>query len=93
MTYNVVLLLSRAWLFCDPIDSSLPIFSVHGIPQQEHWSRLPFPSPGDLSDPGIEPASPAFSVSEGGLSTSVSPGKPYKDQDSKVRPSVGTERL
>ena len=89
MTYNVVLLLSRAWLFCDPIDSSLPIFSVHRIPQQEHWSRLP----GDLSDPGIEPASPAFSVSEGGFSTSMSPGKPYKDRDSKVRPSIGTERL
>ena len=31
--------------------------SVHGIPRQEHWSRLPFPSPGDLPSPGIEPAS------------------------------------
>ncbi|CAI9163934.1 unnamed protein product [Rangifer tarandus platyrhynchus] len=30
-----------------------------GFPRQEHWSRLPFPSPGDLSDPGMEPASPA----------------------------------
>ena len=26
----------------------------------EHWSRLPLPSPGDLLDPGIEPASPAL---------------------------------
>ena len=26
---------------------------------QEHWSGLPFPSTGDLPDPGIEPASPA----------------------------------
>ena len=25
--------------------------------RQEYWSRLPFPSPGDLPDPGIEPAS------------------------------------
>ena len=25
---------------------------------QEYWSGLPFPSPGDLPDPGIEPASP-----------------------------------
>ena len=29
-----------------------------GFPRQEHWSGWPFPSPGDLSDSGIEPASP-----------------------------------
>ena len=29
-----------------------------GIPRQEHWSGLPFPPPGDLPDPGIEPVSP-----------------------------------
>ena len=29
-----------------------------GFPRQEYWSGLPFPSPGDLPDPGIEPASP-----------------------------------
>ena len=28
--------------------------------KQEHWSGLPFPSPGDLPDPGIEPGSAAF---------------------------------
>ena len=28
--------------------------------RQEYWSGLPFPSPGDLSDPGIKPASPAL---------------------------------
>ena len=28
--------------------------------RQEYWSGLPFPSPGDLSDPGIEPRSPAL---------------------------------
>jgi len=28
--------------------------------KQEYWSRLPFPSPGDLPDPGIEPTSPAL---------------------------------
>ena len=31
-----------------------------GFPGQEHWSGLPFPSPGDLLDPGIEPGSPAL---------------------------------
>ena len=28
--------------------------------RQEYWSGLPFPSPGDLPDPGIEPVSPAL---------------------------------
>ena len=31
-----------------------------GFPRQEHWSGLPFPSLGDLPDPGIEPTSPAL---------------------------------
>ena len=31
-----------------------------GFSWQEYWNRLPFPSPGDLPDPGIEPASPAL---------------------------------
>ena len=31
-----------------------------GFPRQEYWSELPFPSPGDLTHPGIEPTSPAF---------------------------------
>ena len=31
-----------------------------GFPRQECWSRLPFPSPGDLPNPGIKPESAAF---------------------------------
>ena len=31
-----------------------------GFPKQEHWSGLPFPSPGDLPDPVIKPVSPAL---------------------------------
>ena len=30
--------------------------------RQESWSGLPFPSPGDLPDPGIEPGSPALQI-------------------------------
>ena len=30
------------------------------FPRQEYWSGLPFPSPGDLPNPGIEPRSPAL---------------------------------
>ena len=31
-----------------------------GFSRQESWSGLPFPSPGDLPEPGIEPGSPAL---------------------------------
>ena len=31
-----------------------------GFSRQEHWSGLPFPSPGDLPNPGVEPGSPAL---------------------------------
>ena len=43
-----------------------------GIPRQEHWSRLRFPSPGDLPKPGIEPASPPLPA---GCLLSEPPGK------------------
>ena len=44
-----------------------------GFPRQEYWSRLPFPPPGDLPNPGIEPGSPAL---QAGALTSEPPGKP-----------------
>ena len=40
-----------------------------GFPRQEYWNWLPFPSPGDLPNPGIEPASPALA---GGFFASAS---------------------
>ena len=40
---------------------------------QEYWSGLPFPSPGDLPNPGIEPGSLAFQAD---ALTSEPPGKP-----------------
>ena len=45
---------------CHPMDYSPPGSSIHGIFQAKYWSGLPFPSPGDLPDPGIESRSPAF---------------------------------
>ena len=47
-----------------------------GFFRQEYWGRLPFPSPGDLPNPGIEPGSPALLVdslpseTQGGFITS-----------------------
>ena len=44
-----------------------------GFSRQEYWSGLPFPSPGDLPDPGIKPRSPAFQAD---ALISEAPGKP-----------------
>ena len=41
------------------MDYSLPPQPM-AFPRQEYWSGLPFPSPGGLPDPGIEPGSPAL---------------------------------
>ena len=41
--------------------------------RQEYWSGLPFPSPGDLPNPGIEPRTPALQAD---TLTSEPPGKP-----------------
>ena len=43
---------------CDPMDCSLPGSPAMGFSRQEYWSGLPFPSLGDLPNPGIEPGSP-----------------------------------
>ena len=44
-----------------------------GFPRQEYWNGLPFLSPRDLPDPGIEPGSPALA---GGFFTAKPQGKP-----------------
>ena len=44
--------------------------------RQEYWSGLPFPSAGDLPDPGIELASPVYPELSGGFFTMKPPGKP-----------------
>ena len=61
---------------CDPINCSPPGSSVHGILQQEYWSGLPFPSPGDLPHLGIEPTFLMFCTLAGEFFTTVLPGKP-----------------
>ena len=59
--------------FCNSMDCNPPGSSVHGFPRQEYWSGWPFPSPGDLPDPGIKPGFPA--LQEESL-PSEPPGKP-----------------
>ena len=69
-----------AWIvpclaFCDPLDCSLPGSSIHGTSRQEYWSELPFLSPGNLPNPGIESRSPALQAD---FFTDEPPGKPFK---------------
>ena len=46
---------------CDPMGSSLhQALPSMGFSRQENWSGLPFPSPGNLPDPGIKLRSPAL---------------------------------
>ena len=68
-----VKLLSRVQLFATPWTVAYQAPLSMGFSRQECWSGLPFPSPGDLPDPGIEPGSPALQAD---VLPSEPPGKP-----------------
>ena len=67
--------LSRVRLFETPWTVAYQAPPSMGFSRHEYWSGLPFPSPGDLPDPGIEPGSPTFQAD---ALTSEPPGKPSK---------------
>ena len=56
----VVKTLSRVQLFVTPSTVAHQAPPSMGFSRHDYWSRLPFPSPGNLSDPGIKPASPTL---------------------------------
>ena len=60
---------------CNPMDCSPPGSSVHGIFRLEYWSGFPFPTPGDLSGPGIKPSSLVSLALTGRYFTTVPPEK------------------
>ena len=62
---------------CDPVDHSLSGSSAHGNSPGEFWSGLPFPSPADLPDPGIQPASLTSTAGTGTFLPLVPPGRPH----------------
>ena len=66
-------LLSRVQLFATPWSVAYQAPPSMGFSRQECWSGLPFPSPGDLPDPEIEPGSPALQAD---ALPSEPPGKP-----------------
>ena len=65
--------LSHVRLFATPWTVAYQAPPSMVFSKQEYWSGLPFPSPGDLPNPGIEPGSPAFQAD---ALTSEPPGKP-----------------
>ena len=65
--------LSRVRLFATPWIVAHQAPPPVGFSRQEYWSGLPFTSPGDLPDTGIEPGSPTFQAD---ALTSEPPGKP-----------------
>ena len=64
--------LSRVRLFVTPWMVAYKAPPSMGFSRQEYWSGLPFPSPGDLPNPGIEPGFPALQIN---ALPSESPGK------------------
>ena len=76
LSYSLTQMLSRVWLFCDPMDCSLPGSSAHRRLLEEYWSGVPFPPPGDLSDQRIEPESLRLLHWQADSLPLVPPGKP-----------------
>ena len=67
---------------CNPMDCSPPGSSSMELSRQEYWSGSPFPSPGDLPNPGIKPGSPA--LQEDSLLSEL-PGKPFSQKNWRKR--------
>ena len=62
--------------FCYPMDLICQAPQSMEFSRQEYWCRLPFPTPGDLLDPGIEHTSPESPALAGRFFSTEPPGKP-----------------
>ena len=69
--------LSRVQLLATPWTVALQAPLSMGFSRQESWSRWPFPSPGDLPNPGIKPMSLVSPALPGRFFTTELPGKPF----------------
>ena len=73
-----VCVLSRVQLFATPQTVAHQAPLSMRFPRQEYWSVLPFPPPGDLPDPGVEPSSLVSAALVGGFFTTLPIGKYYE---------------
>ena len=75
--YSVLCCSQSCPTLCDPIDCSLPGFSLSmEFSRQEYWSWLPFPTSGDIPNPETKPKSPVSPALAGGCFTTVPHRKP-----------------
>ena len=74
--YICIYVLSHVCLFATPWNVARQAPLSMGFPRQEYWSGLPFPPPGDLPNPGIEPSSLASPALADKFFTTEPPGKP-----------------
>ena len=68
--------LSHVQLFATPWTVAYQAPPSMGFSRQEYWSGLPFPSPGNIPDPGVEPESLSSSALAGRFFTTEPPRKP-----------------
>ena len=78
--------MAQSWpALCDPMNCSQAVVSMKFF-RQEYWSGLPFPSPGDLPNPGIKPRS--YTLQADAL-PSEPPGKPQEYWSGLLSPPPG----
>ena len=68
---------SHVQLFATPWTAAHQVSMSMESSRQEYWSGLPCPPPGDLSDPSLEPISPASPALQTDTFTTEPPGSPY----------------
>ena len=69
--------LSRVWLYVTLWTAAGQALLSMGFSRQEHWSTLPFPTPGDLPNPEIKPATLVSTALQADSLPLAPPGKPY----------------
>ena len=83
-------LLSHVGVFVTPWTVTYEAPPTMGFSGQEYWSGLPFPSPGDFPDPGIEPGSPALQADA--LANQIALSKPRSVSHTKVGKGLAAHR-
>ena len=82
-------------ILCDPVTIAYQALLSREFSRQEYWSRLPYPSPGTLPDPGIKPISLVSPALAGEFFATVPPGRKRCEtqQHSVSAPSIPENTL
>ena len=77
--------LSRVQIFATPWTVVSQVLQSMEFSRQEYWSGLPFPSPGDILNPGIEPGSPTLQAD------TLPPEPPGKPKETKIQGHIASD--